>query len=125
MKNKKLFLIVYISFVIITIIALIILSILGSKSRIGYLSNFKLNIELTLDLNNLSNIVNNELDEKSLNNYLLTNENITNYVYNFRIRYYDKNIICNIKVINIIMIKFLEIAIFMAFIQIYLICPII
>lgn len=90
MKNKKLFLIVYISFVIITIIALIILSILGSKSRIGYLSNFKLNIERTLDLNNLSNIVNNELDEESLNNYLLTNENITNYVYNFRIRYYDK-----------------------------------
>lgn len=90
MKNKKLFLIIYISFVIITIIALIILSILGSKSRIGYLSNFKLNIERTLDLNNLSNIVNNELDEESLNNYLLTNENITNYVYNFRIRYYDK-----------------------------------
>ena len=90
MKKKKLFLIIYISFVIITIIALIILSILGSKSRIGYLSNFKLNIERTLDLNNLSNIVNNELDEESLNNYLLTNENITNYVYNFRIRYYDK-----------------------------------
>ena len=60
MKNKKLFLIIYISFVIITIIALIILSILGSKSRIGYLSNFKLNIERTLDLNNLSNIVNNK-----------------------------------------------------------------
>ena len=85
MKKKKLFLIIYISFVIITIIALIILSILGSKSRIGYLSNFKLNIERTLDLNNLSNIVTLELD---------------------------------------IMIKFLEIAIFMAFIQIYLICPI-
>ena len=91
MKNKKLFLKIYILFVIITVIALIILQILGSKNRTGYLTDFKLNTEKTLKLNinNLENI-NCKLDEESLNNYLLTNENITNYVYHFRIRYYDK-----------------------------------
>ena len=89
MKNKKLFLKIYILFVIIISVALIILQILGSKNRTGYLTDFKLNIERTFALNNLENI-NLELDEESLNNYLLTNENITNYVHHFRIRYYDK-----------------------------------
>ena len=95
MKHKNLFLKIYISFVIITIIALIVLQILGSKKRVGYLTDFNLNIERTLELNNLSYIIedfiiDNELDEKSIKNYILTNENITNYVYQFRIRYYDK-----------------------------------
>ena len=30
------------------------------------------------------------MDEESIKNYLLTNENIMNYVHHFRIRYYDK-----------------------------------
>ena len=95
MKHKKLFLKIYIPFVIITIIALIVLQILGSKNRIGYLTDFNLNIERTLELNNLKNInesftVDGKLDEESIKNYLLTNESITNYVYQFRIRYYDK-----------------------------------
>ena len=30
------------------------------------------------------------MDEENIKNYLLTNENITNYIYHFRIRYYDK-----------------------------------
>ena len=95
MKHKNLFLKIYIPFVIITIIALIVLQILGSKKRIGYLTDFNLNIERTLELNNLKNInesftVDGKLDEESIKNYLLTNENITNYVYQFRIRYYDK-----------------------------------
>ena len=94
-KNKKLFLKIYILFVIITIIALIVLQILGSKKRVGYLTDFNLEIDRTLELNNLNDIrkdftVDGKLDEESIKNYLLTNENITNYIYQFRIRYYDK-----------------------------------
>ena len=94
-KNKKLFLKIYIPFVIITIIALIVLQILGSKKRIGYLTDFNLEIDRTLGLNNLNDIrkdftVDGKLDEENIKNYLLTNENITNYIYHFRIRYYDK-----------------------------------
>ena len=89
-KNKNLFLKIYILFVIIISIALIILQILGSKKRVGYLTDFNLNIERMLNLYDLENI-NNELDEEGIKNYLFTNENITNYIYHFRIRYYDKN----------------------------------
>ena len=90
-KNKNLFLKIYIPFVIITIITLIVLQILGSKNRVGYLTDFNLEIYRTLELNNLNDIINEELDEQGIKNYLLTNENITNYVHHFRIRYYDKN----------------------------------
>ena len=95
MKNKKLFFKFYIPFAIIVILSIMILQILGSKSRVGYLIDFDLNIDETLKENNLSDIkgnfiINNELGEDSIKNYLLTNENITNYVYHFRIRYYDK-----------------------------------
>ena len=95
MKHKNLFLKIYIPFAVITIVALIVLQILGPKSRIGYLTDFNLNIERTLKLNNLNDIreeftINGKLDEESIKNYLITNENITNYVHQFRIRYYDK-----------------------------------
>ena len=94
-KNKKLFLKIYIPFVIIISIALIVLQILGSKNRVGYLTDFKLNVYKTLELNNLNDIreeftIDGKLDEEYVINYLLTNENITNYVHHFRIRYYDK-----------------------------------
>ena len=94
-KNKNLFLKIYILFVIIISVALIILQILGSKNRIGYLTDFNLEIYKTLELNNLNDIrkdftVDGKLDEENIKNYLLTNENITNYIYHFRIRYYDK-----------------------------------
>ena len=94
-KNKKLFLKIYILFVIIISIALIVLQILGSKKRVGYLTDFNLNIERMLNLYDLENIiedftVDGKLDEENIKNYLLTNENITNYIYHFRIRYYDK-----------------------------------
>ena len=69
-KNKKLFLKIYILFLIITIITLIILQILGSKNRVGYLTDFSLVVDKTMKLKN--------------------SENITNYIYHFRIRYYDK-----------------------------------
>ena len=86
-KNKKLFLKIYIPFVIVTIIALVVLQILGSKKRIGYLTDFNLNINKTLELNNL-NIY--SFTEEGFKNYLLTNDSITNCIYGFRIRYYDK-----------------------------------
>ena len=101
-KNKNLFLKIYILFlkiyilfVIIIYIALIILQILGSKNRVGYLTDFNLEIDRTLELNNLNDIrkdftVDGKLDEESIKNYLLTNEDIANYIYHFRIRYYDK-----------------------------------
>ena len=94
-KNKNLLLKIYIPFVIITIIALIVLQFLGSKNRVGYLTDFNLEIDRTLELNNLNDIrkdftVDGKLDEENIKNYLLTNENITNYIYHFRIRYYDK-----------------------------------
>ena len=89
-KNQNLFLKIYIPFVIITIIALIVLQILGSKKRIGYLTEFNLNIEKTLELNNSTNFAIDGGLEESIKNYIFTNENITNYVYHFRIRYYDK-----------------------------------
>ncbi|TXJ51848.1 hypothetical protein [Brachyspira aalborgi] len=69
-KNKNLFLKIYILFLIITIIALVLLQILGSKNRVGYLTDFSLVVDKTMKLKN--------------------SENITNYVYHFRIRYYDK-----------------------------------
>ena len=69
-KNKNLFLKIYIPFVIITIITLIVLQILGPKNRVGYLTDFSLVVDKTMKLKN--------------------SENITNYVYHFRIRYYDK-----------------------------------
>ena len=56
-KNKKLFLKIYIPFVIIISIALIILQILGSQNRVGYLTDFKLNVAKTLELNNLENFI--------------------------------------------------------------------
>ena len=66
-KNKNLFLKIYILFLIITIITLIILQILGSKNRVGYLTDFEL-----------------------INLYQIDNTINTNYIYGFRIRYYDK-----------------------------------
>ena len=89
-KSKNLFLKIYIPFVIIISIALIVLQILGSKNRVGYLTEFNLNIEKTLELNNSTNFTIDGGLEESIKNYLLTNENITNYVHHFRIRYYDK-----------------------------------
>ena len=94
-KFKNIFIIVLIAILILFYISIIILSILGNKTRVGYLTEFNLNIYETLDLNNIEYIKNDfiiagKLDEESIKNYLLTNENITDYVYQFRIRYYDK-----------------------------------
>ena len=94
-RLKNIFTIIIVAIVILFYISIIILSILGNKTRVGYLTEFNLNIYETLDLNNIEYIKNDfiidgKLDEESIKNYLLTNENITDYVYQFRIRYYDK-----------------------------------
>ena len=68
MKGQKLFLKIYIPFVIVIIFALIVLQILGSKTRIGYLTDFK----LIYKISNSDNMVS------------------TNYLYHFKIGYYDK-----------------------------------
>lgn len=96
MKSKKI-LILLISFIIIFIVAVITLSVLGNKTRIGYITKFTLNIDDTLQLNNLDVKNTRELfsiddktDEEQLKNFVLTNEAINEYAYNFRISYYSK-----------------------------------
>ena len=99
MKNNKLFLKIYLSLLIIFIITLIILTVLGNKTRIGYLTEFKFDehhINKTLELNNFDIeetkklfMINGELDNEALTNYIFTNELITNYSYGFRLKYYS------------------------------------
>ena len=76
MKNNKLSLIIYISIIILLLFSLIVLSILGNKTRVGYLCDFTLDIDRTLELNSLE-------ENSKLNEYVV-------YDYIFRIRYYDK-----------------------------------
>ncbi|WP_252195333.1 hypothetical protein [Brachyspira hyodysenteriae] len=98
MKNKKLFLKIYLFLLILCIFTLIILYILGNKNRIGYLGEFvfdEYHIEHPLKLNGLLDIkedytTDDELDEESIKQFIFTNEAITNYSYGFRIKYYDK-----------------------------------
>ena len=97
MKNKKLFFKIYLIFIIIAFISIITLVLLGKKERVGYLSEFKINVDKTLELNGFNVedtkelfIINNKLVEENITNYILTNEVITNYSYDFRIKYYSK-----------------------------------
>ena len=100
MNNKKLFVILFISFILIFSTTLIIFSILGNKNRIGYLGEFKFDeshINNTLELNGLNVeetkkifTIDDKLDNDVLINYIFTNESITNYSYGFRLKYYDK-----------------------------------
>ncbi|WIH87387.1 hypothetical protein [Brachyspira pilosicoli] len=98
MKSKKI-LIIKISVIIISllILSIITLSLLAKKERIGYLSEFKLNIDETLQINGLDInetkqlfTIDNNLYETSITNYIFTNSSITNYSYSFRIKYYSK-----------------------------------
>ena len=98
MKNKNLFFKIYITFLIIFIAALFIISILGKKTRVGYLGEFKFDeyhINRTLELNGLIDVKENykidgKLDKEALINFIFTNEYITNYSYGFRLQYYNK-----------------------------------
>lgn len=97
MKNKKLFITIYSILIIIVFISVLLLNILGKKERIGYLSELKLNIDKTLQINRLDSEetkklfeINDKLDVSSITNYIFTNNSITNYSYDFRIKYYSK-----------------------------------
>lgn len=99
MKNNKLFLKIYMSLIIIIFVVIIVLYVLGGKTRVGYLGDFKFDdfhIIRTLELNNLSHIkdqfidVEGELDKESIKNYIFTNESIINYSYGFKVQYYNK-----------------------------------
>ncbi|WP_455145790.1 hypothetical protein [Brachyspira pilosicoli] len=94
MKNKKIFIRIYVLLLLICIIFVITASLLGSKTRIGYLSEFKINIEKTIELNDYIDIeeftIDNKLNYDAITNYILTNESISIYSYDFRIKYYDK-----------------------------------
>ncbi|MEI0550182.1 hypothetical protein R4K89_07685 [Brachyspira intermedia] len=95
MKNKHLFIKICVLFLIVFSIVLIILSILGSKKRVGYLSDLSLDIDNTLKLNNLEVIkrdffINGILDTEGIKNYLLTNNINNNLFYFFKINYYNK-----------------------------------
>ncbi|WP_157151898.1 hypothetical protein [Brachyspira sp. SAP_772] len=97
MKNKNIFLKIYIVFVVILTISVIVLYILGKKERVGYLSEFNINLNKTLEINGLDVeetkelfTVDNELDDTAITNYIFTNTSITNYSYDFRIKYYSK-----------------------------------
>ncbi|WIH80403.1 hypothetical protein [Brachyspira pilosicoli] len=93
----KIYLKIYALFVVIFAVSIIVLSFLGKKERVGYLSDFKLNIDKTLEINGLDInevkqlfTINEKIDEVSITNYIFTNTTITNYNYDFRIKYYDK-----------------------------------
>lgn len=97
MKNTKILNIICALILFLIIITGIYLSILGNKTRIGYLTNLDLNLYSTLELNNIDideveNLftIDNILNKKELTNYVLTNELIRNYNYNFRVGYYSK-----------------------------------
>lgn len=85
MKNSKLLLKIYISLLIVCIITLIVFSILGKKTRICYISEFKFDeshINRTLEINNLEYVKNNFykdniLDNKAITEYIYTNKSIT------------------------------------------------
>ena len=57
-RLKNIFTIILVAIVILFYISIIILSILGNKTRVGYLTEFNLNIYETLDLNNIEYIKN-------------------------------------------------------------------
>lgn len=97
MKNKNIFLKIYIVFVIILAISIIVLYVLGKKERIGYLSDFEINVDKTLEINGLDLeetkklfTIDNKLDNTAITNYIFTNTSITNYNYDFRMKYYSK-----------------------------------
>ncbi len=78
---------------LLVVFIMFFLCIFGLIERDGYLSNININIDETLKYNNIiktdipENII---LDIYMLQNYLYTNSNITNYIYNYKLSYNSK-----------------------------------
>lgn len=97
MKNKKILFKIITIIIAILVISIIMLAILGIKERKGYLSDFKLNIDKTLEINGLDInktiqlfTIDDKLDEIAINDFIFTNSYITNYNYHFKIKYCSK-----------------------------------
>lgn len=97
MKNKKILFKIITIIIAILVISIIMLAILGIKERKGYLSDFKLNIDKTLEINGLDInktiqlfTIDDKLDEIAINDFIFTNSYITNYNYHFKIKYCTK-----------------------------------
>ncbi|MEI0843409.1 hypothetical protein R4M06_05590 [Brachyspira pilosicoli] len=97
MKTKEILIKIFIVFSFVIIISIAVLGLLGIKERVGFLSDFNLNIDKTLYINGLDInetkklfTLDDKLDYNSITNYIFTNDSITNYSYDFRIKYYSK-----------------------------------
>lgn len=90
MKYKRLFLKIYIPILIIYCIFVIVFSILAIKANSinGYIDGITFNEEFTIKINNID--YDSLLNIENKSEYLLTNENISNYIYSFRVEFYDK-----------------------------------
>ena len=90
MRSKKLFLKIYIPILIAYSLFIIVFSILAIKANSirGYINNINLNEDLTIKMNNID--YDSLINVENRSEYLLTNESITNYIYNFRVEFYDK-----------------------------------
>ena len=85
--NKNI--IINISMLIITALILI-LFLMTLKNNIGYIEIFEINPDKTLGINNQIVEENIYTNKELLSNYILTNNLIKKYSYNFRINYYSK-----------------------------------
>ena len=97
MKTKEILIKIFVVFSFVIIISIAVLALLGIKERAGFLSDFNLNIDKTLYINGLDInetkklfTLDDKLDHNSITNYIFTNDSITNYSYDFRIKYYSK-----------------------------------
>ena len=97
MKTKEILIKIFYCFSFVIIISIAVLGLLGIKERVGFLSDFNLNIDKTLYINGLDInetkklfTLDDKLDYNSITNYIFTNDSITNYSYDFRIKYYSK-----------------------------------
>ena len=97
MKTKEILIKIFIVFSFVIIISIAVLGLLGIKEKVGFLSDFNLNIDKTLYINGLDInetkklfTLDDKLDYNSITNYIFTNDSITNYSYDFRIKYYSK-----------------------------------
>ncbi|MBW5392439.1 hypothetical protein E6A49_06930, partial [Brachyspira pilosicoli] len=86
MKTKEILIKIFIVFSFVIIISIAVLGLLGIKERVGFLSDFNLNIDKTLYINGLDInetkklfTLDDKLDYNSITNYIFTNDSITNY----------------------------------------------